>query len=64
MTFFFFLLPVIQSENECLREQISVTNKELEITKEKLYTLEQAWGNMSASGQFHLLFSPGLRNQL
>lgn len=40
-------------------------NKELEITKEKLYTLEQAWGNISASGPFHvvLVFSPSLKNQ-
>uniref|UniRef100_A0A671UPQ7 Centrosomal protein 290 n=1 Tax=Sparus aurata TaxID=8175 RepID=A0A671UPQ7_SPAAU len=37
-------------ETESLREQISAMNKELEITKEKLYTLEQAWDNISAIG--------------
>ncbi|XP_024909656.1 centrosomal protein of 290 kDa-like isoform X2 [Cynoglossus semilaevis] len=33
----------LESENESLRHQISAVNKELEISKEKLYTLEQAW---------------------
>ncbi|XP_067349953.1 centrosomal protein of 290 kDa isoform X3 [Channa argus] len=38
-------LEHLKSENESLREQISALNKELEITKEKLNTLEQAWEN-------------------
>lgn len=44
------LPPFIQGENECLREQISAMNKELEITKEKLYTLEQAWESIGTTG--------------
>ncbi|KAM8750943.1 centrosomal protein of 290 kDa isoform 7-T7 [Acanthopagrus schlegelii] len=43
-------LEHLESENESLREQISAINKELEITKEKLYTLEQAWDNINAIG--------------
>ncbi|XP_068168662.1 centrosomal protein of 290 kDa isoform X7 [Antennarius striatus] len=43
-------LEHLESENECLREQISAMNKELEITKEKLNTLEQAWDGVGASG--------------
>ncbi|XP_049928433.1 centrosomal protein of 290 kDa isoform X1 [Epinephelus moara] len=43
-------LEHLESENESLRQQISVMNKELEITKEKLNTLEQAWDNVSATG--------------
>ncbi|XP_049428981.1 centrosomal protein of 290 kDa [Epinephelus fuscoguttatus] len=43
-------LEHLESENESLRQQISVMNKELEITKEKLNTLEQAWDNLSATG--------------
>ncbi|XP_032378760.1 centrosomal protein of 290 kDa isoform X3 [Etheostoma spectabile] len=41
-------LEHLESENEYLREQISAMNKELEITKEKLNTLEQAWDNINA----------------
>ncbi|XP_031135781.1 centrosomal protein of 290 kDa isoform X4 [Sander lucioperca] len=41
-------LEHLESENESLREQISAMNKELEITKEKLNTLEQAWDNIKA----------------
>ncbi|XP_034734111.1 centrosomal protein of 290 kDa isoform X3 [Etheostoma cragini] len=41
-------LEHLESENESLREQISAMNKELEITKEKLNTLEQAWDNINA----------------
>uniref|UniRef100_A0A671UQB0 Centrosomal protein 290 n=1 Tax=Sparus aurata TaxID=8175 RepID=A0A671UQB0_SPAAU len=44
-------LEHLESETESLREQISAMNKELEITKEKLYTLEQAWDNISAIGE-------------
>ncbi|XP_034734119.1 centrosomal protein of 290 kDa isoform X10 [Etheostoma cragini] len=43
-------LEHLESENESLREQISAMNKELEITKEKLNTLEQAWDNINAIG--------------
>uniref|UniRef100_A0A4W6BXZ7 Centrosomal protein 290 n=1 Tax=Lates calcarifer TaxID=8187 RepID=A0A4W6BXZ7_LATCA len=39
-------LEHLESENESLREQISAMNKELEITKEKLNTLQQAWENV------------------
>ncbi|XP_039663330.1 centrosomal protein of 290 kDa isoform X4 [Perca fluviatilis] len=41
-------LEHLESENESLREQISAMTKELEITKEKLNTLEQAWDNIDA----------------
>uniref|UniRef100_A0A4W6C3K1 Centrosomal protein 290 n=1 Tax=Lates calcarifer TaxID=8187 RepID=A0A4W6C3K1_LATCA len=43
-------LEHLESENESLREQISAMNKELEITKEKLNTLQQAWENVSSTG--------------
>ncbi|KAM4572985.1 centrosomal protein of 290 kDa isoform 2-T2 [Odontesthes bonariensis] len=43
-------LEHLESENESLQEQISGLNKELEITKEKLITLEQAWENTSSVG--------------
>uniref|UniRef100_UPI0037E88129 centrosomal protein of 290 kDa isoform X2 n=1 Tax=Semicossyphus pulcher TaxID=241346 RepID=UPI0037E88129 len=43
-------LEHLESENESLLEQISAINKELEITKEKLNTLEQAWDNVNANG--------------
>ncbi|XP_034443047.1 centrosomal protein of 290 kDa isoform X2 [Hippoglossus hippoglossus] len=43
-------LEHLESENESLREQISAMNKELEITKEKMNTLEQAWENISSTG--------------
>ncbi|XP_041794545.1 centrosomal protein of 290 kDa isoform X2 [Chelmon rostratus] len=43
-------LEHLESENQSLREQISAINKELEITKEKLNTLEQAWDSISATG--------------
>ncbi|XP_075994465.1 centrosomal protein of 290 kDa isoform X2 [Genypterus blacodes] len=46
-------LEHLQSETASLREQISALNKELEITKEKLNTLEQAWqhSNAAAGGE-------------
>lgn len=47
---------VTQGENSCLREQISAMTKELEITKEKLYTLEQAWENEAAVGTDFFFF--------
>ncbi|XP_070829211.1 centrosomal protein of 290 kDa isoform X6 [Chaetodon trifascialis] len=43
-------LKHLESENQSLQEQISTMNKELEITKEKLNTLEQAWDNISTTG--------------
>ncbi|XP_058500486.1 centrosomal protein of 290 kDa isoform X2 [Solea solea] len=43
-------LEHLESENESLRAQISAVNKELEITKEKLYTLEHAWESISSTG--------------
>ncbi|KAM9753915.1 centrosomal protein of 290 kDa isoform 9-T9 [Menidia menidia] len=42
-------LEHLESENESLREQICGLNKELEITKEKLNALEQAWENISSA---------------
>ena len=36
-------LEHLESENASLKEQMESVNKELEITKEKLHTLEQAW---------------------
>ncbi|XP_072914961.1 centrosomal protein of 290 kDa isoform X2 [Hemitrygon akajei] len=39
-------LEHLESENAVLHEQINALNKELEITKEKLHTLEQAWEQM------------------
>ncbi|KAK5866894.1 hypothetical protein PBY51_011431 [Eleginops maclovinus] len=43
-------LEHLEGENESFREQISAVNKELEITKEKLNTLEQAWDNVNTIG--------------
>ncbi|XP_039988956.1 centrosomal protein of 290 kDa isoform X2 [Xiphias gladius] len=43
-------LEHLESENESLREQISAIIKELEVTKEKLNTLEQAWENVNSIG--------------
>ncbi|XP_057185912.1 centrosomal protein of 290 kDa isoform X2 [Triplophysa rosa] len=43
-------LEHLEKENISLHERISSINKELEITKEKLHTLEQAWENISAAG--------------
>ncbi|XP_075863236.1 centrosomal protein of 290 kDa isoform X1 [Microcebus murinus] len=36
-------LEHLECENTSLKEQIEAVNKELEITKEKLHTIEQAW---------------------
>ncbi|XP_062856826.1 centrosomal protein of 290 kDa [Trichomycterus rosablanca] len=44
-------LEHMENENLSLREQISTVNKELEITKEKLYTLEQAWEHINTVGE-------------
>ncbi|XP_061917322.1 centrosomal protein of 290 kDa isoform X2 [Entelurus aequoreus] len=40
-------LEHLESENESLRGHIAAISKELEIAKEKLHTLEQAWENTS-----------------
>ncbi|NXP98138.1 CE290 protein, partial [Vidua macroura] len=42
----------MQRENESLKEQIASLNKELEITKEKLHTVEQAWEQMTKLGKY------------
>ncbi|XP_038636327.1 centrosomal protein of 290 kDa isoform X11 [Scyliorhinus canicula] len=43
-------LEHLEGENTVLHEQITALNKELEITKEKLHTLEQAWEQMDKLG--------------
>uniref|UniRef100_A0AAY4CHD6 BZIP domain-containing protein n=1 Tax=Denticeps clupeoides TaxID=299321 RepID=A0AAY4CHD6_9TELE len=43
-------LEHLEKENMTLHEHISSLSKELEITKEKLHTLEQAWEHMSSLG--------------
>uniref|UniRef100_A0A6Q2YT91 Centrosomal protein of 290kDa coiled-coil region domain-containing protein n=1 Tax=Esox lucius TaxID=8010 RepID=A0A6Q2YT91_ESOLU len=43
-------LEHLQGENVSLCERISALNKELEITKEKLHTLEQAWEHINTLG--------------
>ncbi|KAM6973340.1 centrosomal protein of 290 kDa [Aplochiton taeniatus] len=43
-------LENLQNENLSLNEQISVLKKELEITMEKLNTLEQAWEHINTIG--------------
>ncbi|NXG77619.1 CE290 protein, partial [Baryphthengus martii] len=40
----------MEHENESLKSQINLLNKELEITKEKLHTVEQAWEQMTKLG--------------
>ncbi|NWR61968.1 CE290 protein, partial [Bucorvus abyssinicus] len=40
----------VERENESLKSQINLLNKELEITKEKLHTVEQAWEQMNKLG--------------
>ncbi|NWV04060.1 CE290 protein, partial [Ptilonorhynchus violaceus] len=42
----------MQHENESLKAQINSLNKELEITKEKLHTVEQAWEQMTKLGKY------------
>ncbi|XP_061576894.1 centrosomal protein of 290 kDa isoform X7 [Cololabis saira] len=44
-------LEHLERENESLRGQISYVNKELEIAKEKLHTLEQAWEDAGSAGR-------------
>ncbi|XP_074868278.1 centrosomal protein of 290 kDa [Carettochelys insculpta] len=43
-------LEHMESENASLKEQINSLNKELEITKEKLHTMEQAWDQATKLG--------------
>ncbi|XP_051740645.1 centrosomal protein of 290 kDa isoform X2 [Ctenopharyngodon idella] len=43
-------LEHLERENVSLHESINSINKELEISKEKLHTLEQAWENFSMTG--------------
>ncbi|GAB0176511.1 centrosomal protein of 290 kDa [Grus japonensis] len=40
----------MEHENESLKAQINLLNKELEITKEKLHVVEQAWEQMTKLG--------------
>ncbi|NXF65303.1 CE290 protein, partial [Ciccaba nigrolineata] len=42
----------MERENESLKAQINLLNKELEITKEKLHTVEQAWEQMAKLGKY------------
>ncbi|RMC03488.1 hypothetical protein DUI87_20687 [Hirundo rustica rustica] len=42
----------MERENESLKVQINSLNKELEITKEKLHTVEQAWEQMTKLGKY------------
>ncbi|KFV42116.1 Centrosomal protein of 290 kDa, partial [Tyto alba] len=42
----------MKRENESLKAQINLLNKELEITKEKLHTVEQAWEQMTKLGKY------------
>ncbi|KAK3535966.1 hypothetical protein QTP70_022859 [Hemibagrus guttatus] len=44
------MLEHLEGENVSLREHIGAINKELEITKEKLHTLEQAWEHINTAG--------------
>ncbi|XP_053742818.1 centrosomal protein of 290 kDa isoform X6 [Synchiropus splendidus] len=44
-------LENLENENESLREQMLTINKELEIAKEKLHTLEQAWETTNLTDQ-------------
>ncbi|KAI4894866.1 hypothetical protein NFI96_019180 [Prochilodus magdalenae] len=43
-------LEHLENENVSLREHINSINKELEITKEKLHTIEQAWEHINTVG--------------
>ncbi|NXE49879.1 CE290 protein, partial [Casuarius casuarius] len=42
----------MERENESLKAQINSLNKELEITKEKLHTVEQSWEQMTKLGKY------------
>lgn len=41
----------MQCENASLKEQMDAISKELEITKEKLHTIEQAWEQETKLGK-------------
>ncbi|XP_030637377.1 centrosomal protein of 290 kDa [Chanos chanos] len=43
-------METLENENVSLHDHISSISKELEITKEKLHTLEQAWEHISSTG--------------
>lgn len=43
----------IECENASLKEQVESINKELEITKEKLHTVEQAWEQETKLGMYY-----------
>lgn len=43
----------IQCENASLKEQMESVSKELEITKEKLHTIEQAWEQETKLGKYY-----------
>uniref|UniRef100_A0A7N4UYN4 Centrosomal protein of 290kDa coiled-coil region domain-containing protein n=1 Tax=Sarcophilus harrisii TaxID=9305 RepID=A0A7N4UYN4_SARHA len=43
-------LQLLECENKSLKEQIDVISKELEITKEKFHTMEQAWEQATKLG--------------
>ncbi|NXL75491.1 CE290 protein, partial [Leptocoma aspasia] len=45
----------MERENESLKVQINSLNKELEITKEKLHTVEQAWEQITKLGNIFLV---------
>ncbi|XP_075604166.1 centrosomal protein of 290 kDa isoform X1 [Balearica regulorum gibbericeps] len=45
----------MEHENKSLKAQINLLNKELEITKEKLHTVEQAWEQMTKLGDDNAL---------
>ncbi|NXF08242.1 CE290 protein, partial [Smithornis capensis] len=49
----------MERENESLKAQINSLNKELEITKEKLHTVEQAWEQMTKLGKYELYRDDG-----
>ncbi|KAM8979152.1 centrosomal protein of 290 kDa isoform 2-T4 [Sarcophilus harrisii] len=48
-------LLLLECENKSLKEQIDVISKELEITKEKFHTMEQAWEQATKLGSDSVL---------
>uniref|UniRef100_A0A7N4NY10 Centrosomal protein of 290kDa coiled-coil region domain-containing protein n=1 Tax=Sarcophilus harrisii TaxID=9305 RepID=A0A7N4NY10_SARHA len=48
-------LLLLECENKSLKEQIDVISKELEITKEKFHTMEQAWEQATKLGNDSVL---------
>ncbi|NWI97570.1 CE290 protein, partial [Pitta sordida] len=49
----------VERENESLKAQINSLSKELEVTKEKLHTVEQAWEQMTKLGKYELYRDDG-----